>query len=110
MKVIYNNIIPFKGFVAMTLYPFIFVRKEYADIFTRTDERHESIHGAQQLETMWFGFLLWYIIEWLVRVVFTHDCFSHKAYRNISFEREAYEHQHEENYLEKRKHFSWLFR
>ena len=108
MKVIYNNIIPFKGFVAMTVFPFVFVRKEYKDIFTETDLRHESIHGVQQLETFWMGFFLWYILEWLIRVLFTNDFFSHRAYRNISFEKEAYRHQSETDYINNRKHYIWL--
>ena len=108
MKVIYSNFIPFKGFVAMTIYPFIFVRKEYKDVFTKEVELHEAVHGVQQLETFWFGFFLWYIIEWLIRVLFSKYSFSHKAYRNISFEREAYSHQTEENYIENRKHYIWL--
>ena len=30
------------------------------------------------------------------------------AYRNVCFEREAYAHAHEADYLEKRKSFAWL--
>lgn len=108
MKVIYNNILPFKGFVAMTLYPFIFVRKEYADIFTEADERHERIHTMQMLECGIIGFYLWYVIEWLIRVLVSKDAFSHQAYRNISFEKEAYKYMSKADYIENRKHYVWL--
>lgn len=27
MKIVYNNIIPFKGYLAMRVWPFVFVRK-----------------------------------------------------------------------------------
>ena len=35
-KIIYNNLIPFKGFTAITLFPFIFARKEYEPLRMRT--------------------------------------------------------------------------
>ena len=31
-----------------------------------------------------------------------------EAYRNVSFEQEAYDYQHSEEYLGKRKHFAWV--
>ena len=43
MLIIHNKLIPVKGFKAITLWPFIFVRKEYS--FNETDLNHENIHG-----------------------------------------------------------------
>nr|DAU35071.1 MAG TPA: hypothetical protein [Caudoviricetes sp.] len=37
---------------------------------------------------MWIGFYLWYIIEYLIRLIMYRD--TKLAYKNISFEREAY--------------------
>jgi hypothetical protein len=43
MKIIYNKIIPFKGFRAITLWPFIFVRKDCE--FNKIHLNHEKIHA-----------------------------------------------------------------
>lgn len=89
---IYNNLIPFKGFKAITLWPFIFIRgKECSQICIN----HENIHGRQQLELLIIPFYIIYIIEWIF-----------KGYRNISFEKEAYNNQYNLNYLKERKHYS----
>jgi hypothetical protein len=107
MKVVYNNIFPFHGFVALTLYPWIFVRKEYKNKFNAKAERHENTHAKQQLECLWIFFFIIYILEWAVKGViclFTKD----NAYRSISFEQEAYEHEDEVYYNDVRKHFAWI--
>lgn len=106
MKVIVNNLIPFRGFLAMCTYPFIFVRKEHYESFTPAVLQHERIHAEQQKELLVVLFLLCYGFEWLFMLLFSKERFSHKAYRNISFEKEAYEHQADKGYLEKRKHFA----
>lgn len=59
MKVIYNKIIPFKGFKAITIWPFIFVRKECS--FNEVDLNHENIHGKQQKELLLIFFYLIYL-------------------------------------------------
>lgn len=61
---------------------------------------HEKIHLRQQAEMLILLFFLWYAIEYLLRLAKyrEHD----KAYRNISFEREAYAHEHDDNYLKNR--------
>lgn len=45
MKVIYNNIIPFKGFVAMNICGLLFARNEYKPL-SDTTINHESIHTS----------------------------------------------------------------
>lgn len=110
MKVIINNIIPFKGFVAINFLGLcIFARKEIGE---RTIH-HESIHSAQYKETLWVGFLLVYVIEWLVRMVIEvvrNGCSgaSKRAYKKISFEQEAYSHDCDLDYLSRRKHYEWI--
>jgi hypothetical protein len=42
MFIIKNNIIPFEGFKAMTIWPFIFVRED--ESFDDVDLNHEKIH------------------------------------------------------------------
>lgn len=54
-------------------------------------------------ELLFVFFYLWYFIEWLVRLFMRGN-----AYRHISFEREAYDHMDEPDYLKRRKHFAWM--
>lgn len=107
MKVIRNKLIPFKGYKAITFFPFIFVRKDVT--FNEVDLNHENIHGMQQVEMLLVLFYAWYIIEYLVRLVM-YSFNSDKAYRNISFEKEAYRNETDFNYLRNRKHFAWIRR
>lgn len=100
MKVIKNNLIPLKGFLAINLFGILFVR-DNAEISERTI-RHESIHTRQMQELLYIVFYLIYIIEWFVRLFMIGN-----AYRNISFEKEAYENQYNESYLKERKSFAW---
>ena len=104
MKKVYNNIFPFKGFTAMTIWPFIFVRKDA--MMVATTIRHENIHGRQQKELLLVGFYLWYGIEWLVKLCYYRNRIT--AYKNISFEREAYANQSNITYLDERKPFAWF--
>lgn len=104
--VIYNRFIPFKGFKAINLLGVIFVRSEARERFKGKDMNHEQIHSAQIWEMLVIGFYLWYVAEWLVKCAFYGS--MHKAYRAISFEREAYAHQSDALYLQGRRHFAWL--
>ncbi len=101
MKIIRNNYIPFKGFKAINLFGVLFVRGN-ARISERTI-RHETIHTAQMKEMLYIGFYLWYFIEWLIRLFMKGN-----AYRNISFEKEAYSNEKDLRYLDNRKRFAWF--
>lgn len=101
MKIIRNNIIPFKGYKAINLFGILFVRGD-AEIDEVT-LNHEEIHTAQMKEMLYIFFYLWYVIEWFVRLFLKGN-----AYRNICFEKEAYENEENLNYLEGRKHYSFL--
>ena len=106
MKLVYNNIIPFKGYLAMCIFPFIFVRKDARAIKT-TDINHETMHGKQQIEMLWVLFFVWYGIEWFVRLV-AYSFDFHLAYKNISFEQEAYLNENDLSYPYERKLYSWV--
>ena len=128
MFIIPNNIIPFPGFMAITLWPFIFVRKKAFSSFTRSVMNHERIHARQQLETLcvgaviasvfiaagcgWWSLLalplfLWlYGFEWVVLFLCLGN--SHRAYRSVSFEQEAYDNEDDPSYLQNRRPFAWL--
>lgn len=67
---------------------------------------HERIHLRQQLELLVIFFYIWYAIEFFVRYLDCRD--GMLAYRNISFEREAYRREYDLNYLKSRP--LWAFR
>lgn len=100
MKIIRNKFIPFKRFEAINLFGVLFCHPD--SNITPQLINHERIHTAQMLEMLVVGFYLWYTVEWLVRLLMRGN-----AYLNISFEREAYRHMYNLEYLEKRKHFAW---
>lgn len=129
LKEIYNKYIPLKGFRAMTICPYVFVRKELKAFFTETARRHETTHALQQIEVLVVGILLavclwlygcgWYslipiglyfelyALEWLIKLPF---CLFDRvrSYMSIAFEQEAYEHQAEFYYNDVRRHFVWV--
>jgi len=104
MIIIRNNIVPFPGYKAVTIWPFIFVRKNAW--YSNVNDRHERIHGRQQLEMLFLPFLFWYGVEYLVRLAITRD--TKRAYRSISFEQEAYANERDQDYLQHRRWFAWL--
>ncbi|WP_172914152.1 hypothetical protein [Capnocytophaga canis] len=94
-----------KGYRAITLYPFIFLRNE-ADKQNQVLINHERIHLKQQKELLVVFFYLWYGLDFLWKFLkYRH---WDKAYRNIIFEREAYGYESDLQYLEKRKRFAFL--
>lgn len=102
MRIVINNILPPKGFKCINLFGILFCRKQLNEI----DINHEYIHTKQGIELLWIGFYLWYVIEYLIRLIIYKDTWM--AYKTISFEREAYYNQSDLSYLNKRKHFSWF--
>ena len=104
MKIIYNKVLPVKGFSAINLFGVVFAR-EGAKPLSGTTLNHERIHTAQITELLFIFFYSWYIIEWAVRLMKYRD--RKVAYKNISFEREAFANQQDSSYLKNRK--SWAF-
>lgn len=102
MKVIVNNLIPFKGFAAINIFGVLFVRKGV--VVSARMIRHETIHTRQMKELLFVPFYALYFIEWLVKLCI----YGRESYRNISFEREAYENENELSYLSKRKWFAFV--
>ncbi len=119
MKIIRNKYIPFPGYKAINLFGVLFV-KNNAKIDDVTIN-HEAIHSRQFVELMvlfavasvfirwWLPlfaplfFYVWYIVEWLIRLLKKGN-----AYRNISFEREAYANEGDASYLKGRGWFNFL--
>ena len=102
MKIIVNNVLPPKGFLAINLFGIIFSKRELTSI----ERNHEAIHTAQMKELLYIGFYVWYVIEWVFNLFKWGD--RKQAYRNISFEREAYKYQLNLTYLNSRKHYAFL--
>ena len=99
-----KHIFPAK-FIGLAIYPFIFLK----DSSLKADLRlinHEKIHLKQQAELLWLLFFIWYGLEFLICIIQYKN--THMAYKNISFEKEAYINEFNLNYLNDRKLFSFL--
>ena len=101
MKIIRNKYIPFQGYKAINLFGILFVRGNAK--IDNVSLNHEEIHTAQMKELWYVFFYLWYVTEWLIRLFMKGN-----AYRNISFEREAYSNEKDLSYLDNRKWFAWI--
>jgi len=85
-----------KKFNGLSLAPLgIFIRPDR--LTDKTLIHHEKIHWEQQKEMGFLPFYIWYGLEWMW-----------KGYRKISFEREAYENDHNPDYLTQRKPWDWM--
>lgn len=67
---------------------------------------HERIHLRQQLELMIIPFYIWYCIEFLYYLFIFKN--KQTAYHSISFEKEAYRHEADLNYLKNRPFYNFL--
>lgn len=102
MKIIKNKYLPISGYTAIMLFGVIFVRHG-VQLSPRTI-RHEHIHKKQMIEMLVIFFYLWYCVEYMVRLCMYRN--QKEAYRNISFEREAYVNDSKLDY--KRELFAWV--
>ncbi len=93
--------LPYPG---MALFPFILIRQDELPLCKRL-LNHERIHLRQQLELLILPFYLWYLLDYLFQRLKGKK--HHAAYRSIIFEKEAYAHEDETGYPERRK--LWAF-
>lgn len=118
MKVVYNKIIPFGRCKCMAAWPLLFTKSKN---LTEDDKRHEEIHGEQQKELLLVGFLVLYVLFFCFEFIaccfncvrgYKKDSFNNgawkRAYRNNLFEREAYKHEKDADYLKNRKYYAWV--
>ncbi|GAA4204053.1 hypothetical protein GCM10022289_21250 [Pedobacter jeongneungensis] len=89
----------------MAIFPFILLKSERL----KNDPEiinHETIHLRQQLELLIFPFYLLYFFNYLINLFRyqNHDL----AYRNIIFEKEAYDHETDLHYLKKGNWYGWI--
>lgn len=94
-----------RGFRGLTFFPFVFLMNK-EDVLDKVFVNHEKIHLRQQLELLVLPFYVWYVIEFLIRWIITKD--KNVAYRNISFEKEAYTNEKDLNYLKSRSFWKFL--
>lgn len=104
MILVVNKYILAKGFKGVSLWPFVVMRsKAYAK--DRVFINHERIHLQQQKELLILPFYIWYCLEFCFRFIQFRNYYL--AYRNISFEREAYTNDKNLNYLRKRRFWNF---
>jgi len=111
-KIIYDSWAVPLGYVGITLWPFgihialseeEYIRKYGRERLNNTIN-HERIHIAQQKELLGIFFYILYVLIWVVWLF----RYGKKAYRNLPFEKEAYENAGNSEYLKTRKLFSWI--
>lgn len=94
-----------KGYRGLAVFPFVFL-KYSVDKENPPFVNHERIHLRQQLELLVIPFFLWYFLEFLLRLVQYRN--MNLAYRNISFEREAYPNEKDLDYLKQSSFWTFL--
>ena len=94
-----------KGFRGLTVFPFVVVRYRNAQDYLVL-MNHERIHLRQQLELLVLPFFLIYGVDYLVKLIRYRD--KDVAYRNVVFEREAYQNENDLEYLKSRSFWRFL--
>ena len=94
-----------KGYRAITIWPFIFVKSTEI----KKDKvlmNHERIHIRQQIELLIIPFYIWYGIAFFVHLIRLKN--KKKAYHAICFEKEAHQMDYDFNYLKNRRFWNFL--
>ena len=105
MIVLVNRFLLRKKFSGIALWPFVILKdsKFKEDVIMLN---HERIHLRQQAELLVVFFYVWYGLEYLIRLIQYRN--RHEAYKNISFEREAYANEKDLDYLKRRSFWEYL--
>lgn len=104
MFVLVNKYLILRRFDGVVLWPFIFLRRP--DLKNNKEfMNHERVHLHQQKEMLVLLFYIWYAVEFFLRYLEFDN--AYEAYRNISFEREAYSNEDNLDYLKNRR--AWAF-
>jgi hypothetical protein len=86
---------------AITIFPFIISQDKMDDRILN----HETIHIHQQKELLVIPFYLLYGLYYLIGIIKYKN--KQQAYYMIPFEQEAYDNDHNLDYLETRKWYAW---
>jgi len=89
---------------AITLYPFVLIRRK-EDKHNQRLLNHERIHLKQQKELWVLPFYICYLWEYLKGRLSGKN--HYQAYRNISFEKEAFGNENDSEYLSRRKRLAF---
>lgn len=131
-KIRYNSWIArtflWENYETITLAAWVCTKCKSKEEMPQSTRNHECTHTRQWVECMlasgviiwalvlfagisawWFClafamFYILYVLEWFIKLPF----YGLEAYENISFEREAYECQYDNNYLENGDYFNWV--
>ena len=87
----------------ITLFPFVLIAPTVR--LSRRLVTHERIHLRQQTELLVLPFYVLYLLEYLVGLIRFRS--RYQAYRNISFEKEAYSNDTNSRYLQARPLWNW---
>ena len=106
-----DNISWFFKVGGISLFPVVVLRERYKDnpklkYGLQRIVTHETIHFQQQLELLVIPFYIIYILEYVIKALYYFNI--EKAYKNISFEREAYQYELDKDYLKTRKRYTWI--
>ena len=106
MRIIYTRHFPPGDFHGINIMGTVFVQRRWGE-FLPHEENHEMIHTYQQWELTYPVFYTLYVLEYLVRLV---QCRwnAERAYRSISFEREAFAYERDFQYLRHTHPFAWV--
>lgn len=103
----------FQGISGISLFPFIILKEKFRDnkdeFWIGANKRtinHETIHFWQTLELGIVFFYILYVLEFAIKTLF----YGSKAYRNLSFEREAFDNDENLDYIKTRRPYSWVKR
>ncbi|MBU2939716.1 hypothetical protein KO494_09215 [Lacinutrix sp. C3R15] len=94
-----------KGYTGIAVFPFVFLKHSSLKQ-NKILINHEKIHYKQQIELLIIPFYVLYVFEFFIRLLVCRNWYH--AYRNISFEREAYTNEKDLNYLKSRSFYSFL--
>ena len=103
MKIIKTSWFPFGGYSTINIFGVLFTKRDY---LTWDTFLHEQIHTAQMKEMLYIFFYIWYGLEYIIIRLFHKT--QHGAYKDVSFEEEAYANQCDTRYLNLRKHYAWI--
>lgn len=94
--------LPYSG---MAIFPFVLIK--HADFkWSKTLVYHERIHLMQQIELLILPFYFFYVLNYSINIIRfrNHD----RAYREIIFEKEAYQNEATINYIRNRPFWAFL--
>lgn len=89
---------------AITLGGFVFCR----GVLSEQVKRHETIHFRQYQETLYVGFVLIYLLDFLWAAIIKRKGFTRESYLSIRFEQEAHGCDSYDDYLATRPAYAWL--